>query len=138
MNTAGELFSRLSGDTWRIRHPFTDELLQANALLHNTSATEEEMAECAALWCQHKQPCQFGRVAGSRARIHFCFLREQALASWTDEEIAEKIAEERQLWKQRAAFDPQRGAHSLIIVVASPKWHLPRPINICARSPTNT
>jgi len=122
-----ELFSRLSGDARRIRQPFSDDLLQANALLHNSAATEEEMAECLNLWCQHKQPCQFGRVAGSRGRIHFCFLTEEAVTKWSDEEIAEKILEEKRLWKQRAAFDPLRGAHSFVIVVASPQVALAAP-----------
>jgi hypothetical protein len=94
-------------------------MLQANALLHNTAATEEEMADCLALWCQHWQPCQFGRAAAKQGRIHFCLLREEAVSAWSDEEIAEKIGEEKQLWKQRAACDPERAAHSLIIVVAS-------------------
>src|SRR5712691_3606218 len=104
MTTVAERFARLSGDAWRVSHPFTDDLLQANALLHNTAATEAEMAECAALFCLRKQPCQFGRVAANDERVHFCFLTERAVSTWSDEEIAEKIAEERQLWKQRAAF----------------------------------
>ena len=127
MTGTAELFSRLSGDARRIRQPFSDDLLQANALLHNSAATEEEMAECLNLWCQHKQPCQFGRVAGSRGRIHFCFLTEEAVTKWSDEEIAEKILEEKRLWKQRAAFDPLRGAHSFVIVVASPQVALAAP-----------
>src|SRR5215213_11935968 len=106
MTTVAELFARLNGDAWRIKHPFNDDILQANALLHNTSATEEEMAECLGLWCQHRQPCQFGRVAANQGRIHFCLIREAALSTWSDDEIAEKIREEKQLWKQRAACDP--------------------------------
>lgn len=121
MTTTAELFANLSGDAWRVSHPFSDDLLQANALLHNTAATEAEMAECATLWCLRRQPCQFGRVAANQERIHFCFLREQAVSEWSDHEIAEKIAEEKQLWKQRAAFEPRRGAHSFVLVVASPK-----------------
>lgn len=96
-------------------------MLQANALLHNTAATEEEMAECLTLWCQHRQPCQFGRVAANQGRIHFCFLREAAVSQWNDDEIKEKISEEKRLWKQRAAFDRDRAAHSFVIVVASPR-----------------
>jgi hypothetical protein len=119
MSAVAELFSRLDGDAWRIRHPFSIDMLQANALLHNSAATEEEMADCLALWCQHWQPCQFGRAAAKQGRIHFCLLREEAVSAWSDEEIAEKIGEEKQLWKQRAACDPERAAHSLIIVVAS-------------------
>lgn len=119
MTTTNELFASLSGDSWRISHPFSDDILQANALLHNTAATEEEMEECARLWCLRRQPCQFGKVAASEGRIHFCFLTEQAVSTWRDEEIVEKIIEERKLWKQRAAFDPLRGAHSFVLLVAS-------------------
>jgi hypothetical protein len=127
MTSTAELFDRLSGDARRIPHSFSDDLLQANALLHNTAATDEEMAECASLWCKQRQPCQFGRVAGSQGRIHFCFLTEHAVAEWTDQEIAEKIFEEKRLWKQRAAFEPLRGAHSFMIVVASPRVALAAP-----------
>src|SRR6266850_6523353 len=117
MSTVAELFSRLVGDPFRITHPFSDDILQANALLHNTAATEEEMTECLLLWCQRRQPCQFGKVAASQRRIHFCFLRDQAVSEWSDAEIGEKIAEEKRLWKQRAACDPGRVAHSFVIVV---------------------
>ena len=127
MSTAAELFTRLNGDAWRVRNSFSDDILQANALLHNTAATEEEMAECLALWCQHRQPCQFGRAAAKQGHIHFCFLREVAVSEWSDDEIAEKISEEKHLWKQRAACDPDRAAHSLVIVVASPRVALAAP-----------
>lgn len=119
MPTVSELFSRLDGDSWRITHPFSKEILEANALLHNSAATDDEMAECMNLWCSKFQSCQFGKIAANRGGIHFCFLRESAVANWTDEEISEKIDEERRLWKQRAAFDPSRAAHSFMIVVAS-------------------
>ena len=121
MTATSELFARLSGDAWRISHPFNDDMLRANALLHNTAATEEEMSECVRLWCLRWQPCQFGKVAASEGRIHFCFLTEQAVSTWSDGEIAEKIVEEKQLWKQRAAFDPIRGGHSFVLVVGSPR-----------------
>jgi len=127
MSSAAELFARLNGDAWRVTHPFGEDILQANALLHNKAATEEEMAEGLSLWCQHRQPCQFGKVAASQRRIHFCFLREEAVSAWSDDELAEKIREEKQLWKQRAACDPERAAHSFVIVVASPQVALAAP-----------
>ena len=43
------------------------------------------------------------------------------MSDWSDDEIAEKIAEEKRLWKQRAAFDPGRGGPSFVLVVASPR-----------------
>ena len=33
MSTVAELFARLDGDAWRVRHPFSDDILQTNALL---------------------------------------------------------------------------------------------------------
>ncbi len=125
--TLRELHERLSGDSWRLSHPFNDDLLQANALLHNSAATEEEMTECVMLWCQRRQGCQFGMAAASQGRIHPCFLREEAIVGWSDEEISAKIAEERKLWKQRAAFEPERGAHSFVIIAASPRVALAAP-----------
>ena len=127
MNTATELFGRLSGDHWRITHPFNEDILQANTLLHNAAATDEERAQCLFLWCQHRQACQFGRVAAKQRRIHFCFLSEAAVSEWSDDEIAAKISEEKNLWKQRAACDPDRAAHSFVIVVASPRVALAAP-----------
>ncbi len=121
MTAVADMMGRLAGDVWRLSHPFSDDLLQANALLHNSAATEAEMAECVNLWCLQRQPCQFGRVAAKQGRIHFCFLSEEAVSSWSDDEIAEKITEEKRLWKQRAAFDPVRSAHSFVLVVAAPK-----------------
>src|SRR4051794_7949352 len=110
MSTVAELFNRLSGDAWRVKNPFKPEMLQANALLHNTAATEDEIVECLNAWCRNHQSCQFGMAAASQGRIHFCILREEAVSSWDDGEIEEKIGEEKSLWKQRAACDAQRAA----------------------------
>lgn len=127
MTSVAEHFKLLNGDPWRIKNPFSDELLQANALLHNTAATDDEIVEGLNAWCLNLQPCQFGKVAAKAGRVHFCILREEAVSSWTDEEIEEKIRNERRLWKQRAAFDQQRAAHSMVIVVCSPRVALAAP-----------
>lgn len=127
MSSVADLFKRLNGDPWRIKNPFSNELLQANALLHNTAATDDEMVECLTEWCLKNQSCQFGKAAASKGRVHFCILRDDALSSWTDGEIEERIRDERRLWKQRAAVDPQRAAHSMVIVVCSPSVALAAP-----------
>ena len=49
------------------------------------------------------------------------------MSTWSDEEIADRIAEEKQRWKQRAAVEPLRGAHSFVLVVASPRVSLAAP-----------
>lgn len=127
MSSVMELFGRLNGDPWRLTRPFSNELLQANALVHNTAATNDEIVECLNTWCLNLQSCQFGKVAAKAGRVHFCILREEAVSSWTDDEIGEKIRDERRLWKQRAAFDAQRAAHSMVIVVCSPRVALAAP-----------
>ena len=127
MTPVAELFARLSGDAWRVSHPYSTDILQANAVLHNDAATEEEKAECLILWCMGRQPCQFGRVAAKQDRIHFCFLSHQAVSEWSDDDIAEKIEDEKRLWKQRAAFDPLRSAHSFVLAVTSPSVALAAP-----------
>lgn len=96
-------------------------MLRVNALLHNSAATDEELADGVGLWCLTQQPCQFGRAAAKQKRIHFSFLRDEDVSSWTDDEIGSKLREDIRLWKQRGAFDPNRSAHSLVIVVASPR-----------------
>lgn len=127
MNTINDLFTRLKGDRWRMEHPFSDDLRAANELLHNASAFEDERVECLRAWCKTQQPCQFGILAASEQRIHFCVLPEQAVAHWSDDEIAAQIASDQRLWKQRAAFDPKWAAHSFILVVASPTVALAAP-----------
>ena len=120
MNTLNELLGRLQGDTFRKNHPFSNDIREANELLHNPSAFDDEMTECMLMWCQKQQPCQFGRIAAQHRRIHFCFLAHDAVSRWSDEEIAAKIAEDKRLWKQRAAFDTDRAAHGFMLVVSSP------------------
>lgn len=121
MPTASELLDRLEGDRNRITRPFSEDILFANALLHNSAATDEEMYDCLFTWCSNHQPCLFGRSAAKNGRLHFALLREDEVRNWSDEEIAAKLSEERNLWKQRALSSVDRAAHSFIIVVASPK-----------------
>ena len=103
--TANALFGRIEGDVQRIKRPFGIDLLRANEVLHNTAATDDEMRECLLEWCGKHQPCLFGRSAARQGRLHFSILTEKAVRTWSDEEIASKIAEDRKLWKQRALSD---------------------------------
>ncbi len=127
MSTINELLGRLQGDEFRKTHPFSDDLRAANELLHNPAAFDDEMADCMRTWCQTQQPCQFGILAAQQNRIHFSFLTHVAVSQWSDAEIAAKIAEDKKLWKQRAAFDPERAAHSFMLVVASQTVALAEP-----------
>jgi len=127
MNRVNDLYSRLKGDPWRKAHPFSNDLREANELLHNSSAFEDEIADCLFKWCRTQQPCRFGMIAAKERRIHFCVLTDEAVRHWSDEDIAAHIAADQRLWKQRAAFDLGRAAHSFMLVVASPVVALAAP-----------
>jgi hypothetical protein len=127
MGKVNDLHSRLKGDLWRKSHPFSNDLREANELLHNSSAFEDEITDCIFAWCRTQQPCRFGMIAAKERRIHICLLTDEAVVHWSDEDIAAHIASEQRLWKQRAAFDPDRAAHSFVLVVASPKVALAAP-----------
>src|SRR3954463_16188050 len=103
--TTNRLFDRIEGDIQRINRPFSIDLLRANQVLHNPAATDDEMRVCLLEWCGKHQPCLFGRSAARQGRLHFAILTEKALRTWSDEEIAAKVAGERKLWKQRALSD---------------------------------
>jgi hypothetical protein len=127
VNTVNELYACLKGDPWRKTHPLSNDLRDANELLHNDSAFPDEIAECLFNWCATQQPCQFGILAAREQRIHFCVLSDEAVARWSDEDIAAHIAADQRLWKQRAAFDVARATHSFILVVNSPRVALAAP-----------
>src|SRR5258708_835566 len=95
------LFDALREDHTRESRPFSKDILEANALMHHPFALDQDVAEAARQWCMKRQPCQFGMVAATRGQIHFCVVRERDLAEG-DGGVAQKVAEEKRLWKQRA------------------------------------
>lgn len=119
MRPINELLKCLQGDNLRKTQRFSDDIREANELLHNRATYDDERWDCMRTWCQTNQPCQFGIRAAQDNRIHFSFLTHEAISEWSDSEIAAKISEDKKLWKQRAAFDPDRAAHSFMLVVAS-------------------
>lgn len=122
-----ELYDALREDRQRQdRLPFSQDIVEANRLLHHPFALDHEVAEALNAWCQKRQPCQFGKVAASRGQIHFCVLRERDLAGG-DRGVASKIADERRLWKQRAAFDRKAPPHAFLLLFASPRVALAAP-----------
>ena len=122
-----ELYDLIQADRRRVTHPFSDDIPIANALLHNPAAYDDELHQCLRFWCQDQQPCQFGRAAVRDDRIHFCVIREPAIVEWRDDELSDAIGESKRLWKQRAAYDPERAAHSFVLVFASPRLAIAAP-----------
>src|SRR5262245_1183325 len=98
MHTINELLLRLQGDNLRKSRRFSDDIREANELLHNRAAFDDERWDCMRTWCQTKQPCQFGIRAAQENRIHFSFLTHEAISRWSDSEIAAKILEDKKLW----------------------------------------
>lgn len=94
-------------------------MVEFGALLHRPYAEEHEIEDGLRHWCKTRQPCQFGRVAASQGRIHFCILRERDLGDG-DKAIAEKIAAAKRQWKQRAGTGSQNPPHSFLLVFGSP------------------
>lgn len=122
-----ELYDALREDRQRQEaRPFSQDILEANRLLHHPFALDHEVAEALNEWCRKRQPCQFGRVAASRGHLHFCVLRERDLAGG-DQGVASKIAGERMLWKRRAILDRKAPPHAFLLVFASPRVALAAP-----------
>ncbi len=119
------LYEGLRADRRREAQPFSQDVREANDLLHYPYALDQDMDEAMRQWCMKRQPCQFGRLAASKRQIHFCFLREIDLARG-ERGIAEKVAESKRLWKQRAIIDASP-PHGFMLVFASPKVALAAP-----------
>ena len=121
-----DLYLRLCQDRSRASRPFSTDLESVTALMHHPFASRDEIAEGILEWCSKRQPCRFGMLAASRRQIHVGVLRELDFADG-DEGIAARIAEEKRLWKQRAASDLRRPPHALLLVFASPRLALAAP-----------
>lgn len=110
----------------RPARPFSDDMASVTTLMQHPFAGRDEIAEGLLEWCSKRQPCRFGMLAASRRQIHVGVLRELDLVGG-DEGIAARIAEEKRLWKQRAAADLKRPPHALLLVFASPRVTLAAP-----------
>jgi hypothetical protein len=119
------LYEGLRVDRLRESRPFSQDIKEANDLLHYPYALDQDLVEAMRQWCMKRQPCQFGRLAASKRQIHFCFLREIDLAR-DEKGIAEKISESKRLWKQRGIIDATP-PHGFMLVFASPKVALAAP-----------
>jgi hypothetical protein len=120
------LCDRLREDPFRSDRPFTQDIEEAHRVIHHPFAYADEVAEALAEWCKKRQPCQFGKIAATRGQIHFCILRDRDLADG-DQAVAETIAAEKRLWKQRAVSDRDRPPHGFLLVLASPRVALAAP-----------
>jgi hypothetical protein len=121
-----DLYLRLRQDRARAARLFSDDMESVTALMHHPYTTPDEIAEGILEWCSKRQPGRFGMLAASRRQIHVAVLRELDFADG-DDGIAARIAEEKRLWKQRAASDLKTPPHALLLVFASPRLALAAP-----------
>jgi hypothetical protein len=95
VSTVAELFERLNGDAWRVL--ILSAKICCRLMLCSTTAQRPnkrwQNASCYGASIASLSAWQ-GR---SQRNIPFCFLRDEAVALWSDEAIAEKISEERLL-----------------------------------------
>ena len=124
--TLRDLYLRLRQDRSRPARPFSEDMGSVTALMHHPYASRDEIAEGLLEWCSKCQPCQFGMSAAKRRQIYVAVLRELDFADG-DDGIAARIAEEKRLWKQRAASELKAPPHALLLVFASPRLALAAP-----------
>lgn len=120
-----ELYEALRVDRLRESKPFSQDIKEANDLLHHPYSLDQDLDEGMRQWCMKRQPCQFGRLAASKRQIHFCFLREIDLGRG-EKGVAAKVVESKRLWKQRAIIDATP-PHGFMLVFASSKVALAAP-----------
>lgn len=130
MPSLAELYACLEEDRSRTDHPFSDDMETANAVLLNPFATDPQRRIALECWFQRWQPCLFGRMAGKRKGIHYCFLTVEDLLK-SDSFVRDKVTDSRKLWKHRALRgDPRPGFILAVcdrkLALAAPDEHLLR------------
>lgn len=102
-NDLQTLRGQLLTDPWRVDHPFPVDINDANDVLLDLFSSDSEKEVAIREWLKdhEAQPCVFGKIAGSKAGMDFCFITARDIDT-SDEHVAAKIAAARRFWKQRA------------------------------------
>ena len=118
-----DLIERLQADPWREQQPFSNDVQQCQQVLFNPRRTRQEKLDALNHWLAENQPCLFGQMEAKQERLAFCLLTENDLAR-SDEGIRQRIEEDRQDWKRRAASGE---THAFIILAISERIARARP-----------
>ena len=118
--TIREQFERLTEDTWRKNHPFSEDMAAAAKVLNYPYARNYEREAALTGWLQRFQSCRFGRLAASQRAIRYRILTGNDLRK-ADAEIEEMIRAELTIWKQLAATGGARSPHSFLLLLAAPE-----------------
>jgi hypothetical protein len=113
--TISDLIEALPPDPWRMSHPFSQDMGDCHAILFDSARTRAEKLDAITEWLASFQPCLFGRMEAKRKRLAYCLLTDHDLER-SDQEIQERIAEDRQEWK-RLGLKGQN--HAFLILAVS-------------------
>ena len=127
MATVGPHFAELllamklrgSRDPLRSRSGFSDDIQQANAVLHNSRVPRPRKIAAYRNWLRTEQPCVFGRSAAGKRQVFICLLdeREILLMRRGDHDLRDTIEDHRRVWKRHALHGR---SSSFVIIVLSP------------------
>jgi hypothetical protein len=118
-----DLIEQLQADTWREQQPFSEDVQQCQRVLFDRHRTRQDRLDALNGWLAEFQPCLFGQMEAKQKRLAFCLLTENDLAR-SDEDIRQRIEEDRQDWKRRAVAGE---THGFIISAISERIARARP-----------
>lgn len=98
---------RLHGkqDRLRSRHPFSENMEKAHAILFNSKFKKREKVREYRKWLINNQPCLFGQLAAKKKTpIFICLIEEHEILTMKkgDEDLKDTIQDHRQVWKRYA------------------------------------
>jgi hypothetical protein len=127
MVTAGPHFAELlltmklrgPRDPLRSRSGFSEDIQQANAILHNARVPRLRKIATYRDWLKTEQPCVFGRSAAGKRHVFICLIDEREILSMRrgDHDLRDTIEDHRRVWKRHALHGL---SSSFVIVVLSP------------------
>jgi hypothetical protein len=106
-------------DPLRSRSGFSDDIQQANAILHNARVPRLRKIAAYRNWLRTEQPCVFGRGAAGKRQVFICLVdeREILLMRRGDHDLRSTIEDHRRVWKRHALHGL---SSSFVLVVVSP------------------
>jgi hypothetical protein len=108
---------RGGSDPMRRRHPFSTDIVAANAILFNRQYSKRQKIRAYRQWLETNQPCVFGKVAAKNKNVFICLLEENEILAMRrgDDDVRDTIQDCRQAWK-RHALDGLSSSFLLVLV----------------------
>src|SRR5437763_11731975 len=91
-------------DRFRVKHPFSDDIESAHAILFNPRYDKWKKLKAYRKWVASGQPCLFGKAAAKTKSVFVCMLEEHEILRMRrgDEDLRDTIQDHRQAWKRYA------------------------------------